>query len=118
MNGPMALRLSPRHPLSFDATLSALQGLLGQHVLISVGPSSAPEAVVGSMSGCFTHAVETTETYPGAPEEWCLSIEGEAETGVFLDRSRFHGSRWVGDDRGGIQITVDELLVTIEPWSV
>lgn len=116
MTATMPVRLTQE--LSFDQTLGALQSLLGDYVLICVCPAAAPDAVVGSMSGRFTHAVETTELAPAAPEEWCLALDGEVDAGVFVDRSRFNGSHWTDDSRVGLEIALGELIVTIERWSL
>lgn len=105
----------PPEGMDFDATLTALLGLMGREVSVHVrSPGSRAAPALMLVSGTLTAAPEVVEQLGGSSEVFfCRIGNGKLLSGFFLDRERFRSSRWEDNElyislRGGTAVVVTE----------
>lgn len=101
--------------MDFDATLTALLGLMGREVSVHVrSPGSRAAPALMLVSGTLTAAPEVVEQLGGSSEVFfCRIGNTKLLSGFFLDRERFRSARWEDNElyislRGGTALVVTE----------
>lgn len=107
--------------MTFEETLQAMLGLLGEHVSVSIGVRAGSQPLVGAWAGTLDVGTELRPAGSTLSEDaFYFCFREDRANGFFLHEEAFSGAQWVPQgaghdsfleiDSGPLRITIDREL--------